>query len=90
MDEFHRLKAFFAWPKVPRESAERDLARDRMRDAMVKQFNNVYGTDVDDLGAWQNLCRALEVDPIPSKMRNCRTVRIIDSNRSRGGVAILG
>ncbi|PIL36781.1 hypothetical protein GSI_00471 [Ganoderma sinense ZZ0214-1] len=73
VDEFKRLNAFFAWPKHPAECDERDLARNRMRDAMVKQFNNVYGTDVEDLVAWQNLCRALEVDPIPSKMRKCRT-----------------
>ncbi|KAM5535655.1 hypothetical protein V8D89_010642, partial [Ganoderma adspersum] len=73
VDEFNKLNAFFGWPKFPAECDERDLARNRMRDAMVKQFNNVYGTDVDDLVAWQNLCRALEVDPIPSKMRKCRT-----------------
>lgn len=76
MDEFNKLNTFFGWPRHPAECSERDLARNRMRDAMVKQFNNVYGTDVDDLVAWQNLCRALEVDPIPSKMRKCRTVRV--------------
>lgn len=76
MDEFNRMCTFFAWPRYPIECDERDLARRRMRDAMVKQFNNVYGTDVDDLAAWQSLCKALEIDPIPTKMRKCRTVRI--------------
>ena len=71
MDEYYAMCDFFCWDK---ESKERKRARERLRDAMVKQFNNVYGTDVDDLEAWQSLCRALELDPIPSKLRTCRTV----------------
>ncbi|KAI1792899.1 hypothetical protein LXA43DRAFT_972240 [Ganoderma leucocontextum] len=71
MDEFYAMCDSFGWHD--RDDEERELARDRLRDAMVKQFNNVYGTDVDDLVAWQDLCRALELDPVPSKLRQCRT-----------------
>ena len=39
-------------------------ARDKLRSAMVLDFNDVFGEDENDLESWQRLCRMLQV-PIP-------------------------
>ncbi|TBU32105.1 hypothetical protein BD311DRAFT_775651 [Dichomitus squalens] len=74
MVEYFAMCDFFAWPKARRKCDERDLARSRLKDAMVQQFNSTYGRDVKDVVAWQNLCRALGVDPVPNSMHECRKV----------------
>ncbi|KAI0637823.1 hypothetical protein C8Q77DRAFT_393144 [Trametes polyzona] len=51
---------------------EREAARDALRHAMVQQFNNVYGTNAEDLESWQLLCNALGMDPVPDKLKACR------------------
>ncbi|KAJ7232335.1 hypothetical protein B0H12DRAFT_1029044, partial [Mycena haematopus] len=41
--------------------------------AMTKAFESFYGTDVDDLGALQSLCRVLELGPIPETVWACQS-----------------
>jgi len=62
---------FFEWK---RGDDERDEAFQSFRIALTKQFNTKYGTDVDDLAAWQSLCVRLGIDPVPSKIKQCREV----------------
>jgi hypothetical protein len=51
-------------------------ARREFKSAMVQQFNDLYGTDAEDLNSWQNLCHLLEIDPVPEELKKCREVRI--------------
>ncbi|KAI0773917.1 hypothetical protein C8Q74DRAFT_1200046, partial [Fomes fomentarius] len=73
LKEFKRLAKAQRWvPDSPRRKKERET----LRDAMVKQFNMMYGKDLDDLSAWKALCDALGagrvVDPIPHDISQCR------------------
>lgn len=72
MDEFYRMCDTFGWDK---EDDERQEARDKIKDALTKQFNEIYGTDVNDLAAWQNLCSVLNLSDIPNELKACREVR---------------
>ena len=42
---------------------------------MVHQFNQIYGTDEHDIGAWQALCARLGVEDVPETLAGCRQVR---------------
>ncbi|KAI9567957.1 hypothetical protein HD554DRAFT_2105189 [Boletus coccyginus] len=68
-DEFHRLCDELGWG---REDAKRKVAHRNFKDALVKQFNEIYGTDADDLGEWQKLCHIVDIYPIPDNLKACR------------------
>ncbi|KAG8769065.1 hypothetical protein FRC12_005187 [Ceratobasidium sp. 428] len=72
MLEFYRMCEFFDWR---RGMAEMEKARTKIRDALTHQFNSVYGTDENDLFAWQNLCRVLELPEVPDDLFRCRLVK---------------
>ena len=72
--EFYRLCDYFDWE---RDDPARQDAHEAFKDALVKQFNVNFGTNANDLTAWQGLCASLGVDPIPDKLAECRTVREI-------------
>lgn len=55
-------------------SPARVNAREGFKDALVQQFNFLYGVDGNDLAAWQNLCRAIGIEPIPDNIDECRKV----------------
>jgi len=61
----------FGWEK---EDLEREEAHELFRDALTKQFNSSFGTDANNLEAWQNLCAILNVDPVPTALKECREV----------------
>jgi len=71
MTEFYRMCDFFDWD---RDDEEREEAREQLKDAMTRQFNSIYGMDVDDISSWQNLCRVLRIVPIPNGLEACRDV----------------
>lgn len=52
-EEYQRLRRFYNWR---RGDTEWDTARSRYRLALVKEFNQLFGTDPKDLLAWQTLC----------------------------------
>ncbi|KAJ6554880.1 hypothetical protein B0H19DRAFT_1154728 [Mycena capillaripes] len=52
--------------------AARDTAYAGFQRAMARTFAEKFGTDVNDLGNWQSLCRVLEIAPVPQKMWACR------------------
>jgi len=69
--EFYRLCDHFNWE---RHDYERESAYDEFKDALTQQFNANYGTDAEDLDAWQNLCIRLNIEPVPSTLKRCRQV----------------
>jgi hypothetical protein len=69
--EFKKLCDYKGWK---RDDPKRIVARDKLGDAMTLRFNTIYGTDVDDIGAWQHLCRVLDISPAPDSLEECRNV----------------
>lgn len=67
--EFYRLCNKLGWD---RDDADREDAHHKFKNALVKQFNEIYGTDEDDLGKWQNLCHIVGISPIPDNLDACR------------------
>ncbi|OJA19762.1 hypothetical protein AZE42_06789 [Rhizopogon vesiculosus] len=51
---------------------ERRAAREGFKDALVQEFNERFGTDGNDLAAWQNLCDVLRIVPVPEAIQECR------------------
>ncbi|KAL6161973.1 hypothetical protein ACJQWK_11985 [Exserohilum turcicum] len=68
-EEFYRMCDFFAWGN---DDAEREEARRGFKDAMVIQFNSLYGTDVSNIENWHKLCIALYVEPLPKTIHHCK------------------
>jgi len=71
MLEFYRMSRFLRWG---RDNEEKDNARELLRDAMSMQFNDIYGTDVNDIDSWRKLCQVLGIFPIPGELEACRNV----------------
>lgn len=69
---FNRMCNAFGWDSDDYEMRE---AKRDFREAMVKQFNDIYGTDQEDLSSWQNLCHVLNIEPAPTRLKECREVR---------------
>lgn len=69
--EFYRLCDYFNWNSY---SPNRQDAHEAFKDALVKQFNVNFGTNANDLTAWQGLCASLGVDPIPDELAACRRI----------------
>ncbi|KAF8546908.1 hypothetical protein OG21DRAFT_1425900, partial [Imleria badia] len=67
--EFYRLCDESGWHK---DHPDRKVAHQDFKAALVQQFNVVYGTDVNALGAWQNLCHVVRIDPVPEDLHACR------------------
>lgn len=49
-------------------------AHSRFKDALVLQFNETYGTEVDSLRSWQALAQVIGIDPIPETLEVCQAV----------------
>ncbi|KAG8220562.1 hypothetical protein J3R82DRAFT_3295 [Butyriboletus roseoflavus] len=69
-NNFKRLRKASQWDK---NSTALTVARVEFNDALVQEFNFIYGTD-SDLAAWQNLCEAIDILPIPDNIEECQKV----------------
>ncbi|KAG2354028.1 hypothetical protein BDR07DRAFT_1454263 [Suillus spraguei] len=69
--EFYRMCDEFGWDK-DKKNKEREEAHCNFKDALVQQFNDIYGTDVNDLTSWRTLCQIVRVSPIPDTLESCR------------------
>ncbi|OAX40311.1 hypothetical protein K503DRAFT_781515 [Rhizopogon vinicolor AM-OR11-026] len=67
--EFYRMCNKLGWG---RKDDERKCAHGNFKDALVQQFNRIYGTDVDDLASWRTLCQIVNVSPTPGTLKSCR------------------
>ena len=70
---------FFGWDT---HDDERELAHKEFKNAMVHQFNSLYGTNVNDIESWQKLCLALDIVPLPQGIKQCRKVRLLRPSAS--------
>lgn len=61
----------YGWKKY---DEDRDIAWEGLREALVLQFNEIYGEDENDISAWRSLCEILGVFPIPRGLVACRQV----------------
>ncbi|KAI9669194.1 MAG: hypothetical protein M1817_004736 [Caeruleum heppii] len=91
--EFYRMCDFFLWD---RDDFERQIAHDGFKTALVKQFNSLYGTDVDNIKSWQGLCLALEAYPPPEDVHKAKEmfrrkyVNLVDLvDRERTGESVI-
>jgi hypothetical protein len=86
--EFYRMCDLFGWkrastkkdgcPKIEDADRRFRVAHQEFNDAMAKQFNSIYGTDLEDISAWKNLCRVLRIIPIPNGLEECQEVSNLD------------
>jgi hypothetical protein len=69
--EFNRLCQQMRWERggLDQKKAWKDF-----QVALAKQFNKLYGTDVDNLKAWQRLCSTLKIEPVPKSLKEARWV----------------
>lgn len=94
MTEWRRLCAHLGIDPDDREIFQvRDTKR-RLRKALVRQFNTRFGTDVDSLTAWQELCRLVEI-PVPGTLAECQQaircthVNLVDLTECREGESVV-
>ena len=66
---------YFEWDHGDQE---REEAYKAFKDALVLEFNDLYGRDVDDIESWRGLCVALEW-PVPKTLSAAKEVRSLDS-----------
>ena len=59
--------------KWARKSPENDELWCSYQAALTKEFNLWFGVE-DDLEAWQSLCRAVRISPLPTTIALCRSV----------------
>ncbi|KAG2338291.1 hypothetical protein BDR05DRAFT_969366 [Suillus weaverae] len=57
---------------VDRDDKEREQASRDFKDALFQQFNEIYGTDVNNLTSWRTLCQIVHISPIPDTLESCR------------------
>jgi len=70
--KFYCLCDYFDWE---RDDPDHQDTHEAFKDALVKQFKVNFGTNTDDLTAWQGLCASLGMDLIPDKLAACCRVR---------------
>ncbi|KAF9043195.1 hypothetical protein BJ165DRAFT_229899 [Panaeolus papilionaceus] len=76
-DEFGRLCKHLRFPSKPAKRKNLEAykeVRQAYDDALTMQFNEVYGTDMEDYSAWYDLCSRIGIYPIPDTVRECRKV----------------
>lgn len=67
--EFDRLGQHFKWP-----GPRRDQVKKEFRDALVGEFNHVYGMDENNLESWVKLCQAMGLSA-PKTLKEAHKVR---------------
>ena len=79
-EEFNRLGRMLNWE---RGDQQRSAAWRLLAAAMAYQFEGRYGSDVNDLGAWQRLCARIGISPIPTELEEAKKVSPSTSRASR-------
>ncbi len=67
--QFHRLAKQKHW-----DEDEHKDERKALQTALVLQFNDTYGEEETDIHGWQKLCHAIDVDPMPGSVTECKKV----------------
>ncbi|EJD50532.1 hypothetical protein AURDEDRAFT_182442 [Auricularia subglabra TFB-10046 SS5] len=93
MKEFQRLCRHRGLDPDDKEDRDVRCMRGKLKTAMVRQFNDIYGTDDDNLEAWQSLCRRVDI-PVPDTVEECEEairgthVNLIDLTTYGSGRAV--
>ncbi|KAF5318536.1 hypothetical protein D9619_011053 [Psilocybe cf. subviscida] len=67
------------------------------RNALTQEFNKLFGTEVDDVDVWQNLCQRIGIE-IPPNVTECRElisrthvnlVDLVDAAQNNGRVRVF-
>lgn len=69
--EFRRLWRDMGWEKG---APDQKKAWKDFQIALAKQFNKLYGTDAENVKAWQRLCSTLRIEPAPVGLKDAREV----------------
>jgi hypothetical protein len=69
--EFRRLCEHKGWEKG---NADQKVAWRDFQDALARQFNSLYGVDVDNLKLWQRVCSTLKIAPLPANLEDAQEV----------------
>ncbi|KAF5318765.1 hypothetical protein D9619_011060 [Psilocybe cf. subviscida] len=99
-DALDRLVALrYLWQPI--YGSDKRRLRQAYRDALVQEFNLLFGTEVDDLAVWQNLCRRIGIEAPPT-VKEChqycvelisRThvnlVDLVNAERNNSGVRVF-
>ena len=77
MAQFYRLARREGWSKDEfREQKE------AIQTALVLQFNEIYGESENELQNWQQLCEAMDIEPMPKSVKQCKKVRKSSEHRN--------
>lgn len=76
-EEYQRLRKVYGWR---RGDPEGNRAWSGFRLALVKEFNRLFGTDPNDLLAWQTLCTFIGIRERFATCDDCVQVRLILSS----------
>ncbi|KAF8260803.1 hypothetical protein EI94DRAFT_1747549 [Lactarius quietus] len=69
--EFDRLCELHKWKKNDRK---RRGTREEFQNALTEEFNDLYGSDENDIKNWYKLCHVLRITPLPDTLPKCRAV----------------
>lgn len=69
MKQFWVMIRQFGWV---RDEDRKDEALSGIRDAIAQQFNDIYGGNAGDLGAWQRLWEIVGDGDMPTDVKACR------------------
>ncbi|KAH9980913.1 hypothetical protein BGW80DRAFT_1247759 [Lactifluus volemus] len=69
VSEFRRLCKTYNWEGG---SQERKAAHEEFSFAMKMEFDDLYGSDENDIENWHKLCHVLRIDPAPTTVQECR------------------
>jgi hypothetical protein len=72
--EFNRLCKEQKWRK---DDPEKEDARDHFNAAIKEEFDDLYGSDENDIENWHKLCRVLRINPVPETLQGCRAVSLL-------------
>ncbi|KAF8183069.1 hypothetical protein K438DRAFT_1490182, partial [Mycena galopus ATCC 62051] len=61
-----------SWQVKSELELEADAARAGFHLAMVRTFNDLFGTDVNSLKNWQSFCTVLDISPVPLTLKACQ------------------
>ena len=80
LNNFERLQEVSRWGDDSEDLRE---ALYDFNNALTRQFNVTIGTETD-LPSWQNLCRLIDITPVPDTIQECRRVRVYFHVSKRG------
>lgn len=61
-------------PKEEKPPLAARIARHQFGQALIDQFSNSFGKEVDSLESWQALCAAVYIDPVPDTLEEAQIV----------------